>query len=242
MHNKTGYRATWDPNRSFKIGQVGKLNKDGSFTVYSSLEKEGIPIEVDTSTADIEMDYTSHDSVGISFKASGKAPAVGSAFTTADAGIRFEFKSERSIVFQTSKQKTHQLVNVGEIEQHVVKKYKDGNWDKDLLIISQLVEAGTATIIIANSSNAELELNAKAGIGTGQLKLTDASLGLSTVSEKGSTIKYIAESGLTPLYTLMGIRHPWLFGKDKLVTKSTTEEIQSEEFRIIPFEEAELDD
>jgi hypothetical protein len=127
IHDKTGYRATWDPNRPFKIGQVGKLNKDGSFSVYTSLEKEGIPMEVDTSTADMEMDYTSHDSVDISFKASGEAPAVGSVLTTADAGFRFAFKTERSIVFQTSKQKTHQLINIGEIEQHVVKKYKDGN-------------------------------------------------------------------------------------------------------------------
>jgi hypothetical protein len=60
-----------------------------------------------------------------------------------------------------------------------------------LLIISQLVEAGTATIIIANSSNAALELKAKAAIGAGQVKVTDASLGLSTVSEKCIVLKNI---------------------------------------------------
>ena len=239
MHNKTGYRATWDPGRPLIIGQIGKLDQSGSFNVFSTLAKEGIPAELLEDPSSSEMDYTSHNSVTIDFKLAGKAPKAGSVLTEADAGISFSFKGEKSVVFQTSGHKTHQLTNLAEIEHMILDKYKHDNWKKDWLVITQLVEAVTATIIISNSSNGSLELKAKAGAGTNEVKLTDASLGLSVAKEKGSTLKYIAQSGITPLYKVMGIRHP-LFGKPQLGTKGIDYEAQSEEFRIQDFDPGEI--
>ncbi|MEO6670130.1 MAG: hypothetical protein ABIN36_11680 [Ferruginibacter sp.] len=222
MNNKTGYRATWDPGKQLKLGQIGKLDKAGVFSVYSSLEKEDIPMEIDVDTTTLDMDYTSNDSVTISTKLSGKAPVAGSVFTDLDAGFTFDFKSSKSIVFQSNGNKTNQIVNIAEVTKLILQKYKDGNWDKDWLVITELVEAGAATIIISNSSDGKLELKANANAGAGNLKLTDVSLGLSVARETGSTLKYIAENGLTPLYRVMGIRHP-LFGKDSVVKKVTAD-------------------
>jgi len=239
MSAKTGYRAAWDPSRPHVIGQIGKLDQSGVFNVFSNLEKEGIPVETLADPSTMEMDYTSHDSVSISVKLSGKAPQAGSVLTDAEAGFSFEFKNERSIVFQTSGHRTHQLTNLAEIERLIIQKFKDGNWDKNWLIITQLVEANTATIIISNSSNSSLELSAKASAGTTDLKLTDASLGLTVAREKGSTLKYITQNGLTPLYRVMGIRHP-LFGKPQLSTKGDKEEQQKESFGLQDFDPGEL--
>jgi hypothetical protein len=240
MNAKTGYRATWDPGRPLQIGQVGKLDGSGIFSVFSTLEKEGIPIEVLSDESSGEMDYTSNESVNISVKLAGSAPAAGSVLTDVEAGFSFEFKSEKAVVFQTSGHKTHQLVNLGEIEKLVLKKFNDGNWEKDWLIVTQLVAADTATIIISNSSNGKLELKAKAGAGTANLKLTDASLGLTVAREQGSTLKYITQNGLTPLYRLMGIRHP-LFGKKQLATRSDKEQVDQEKFRLQEFDNGETE-
>jgi len=240
MNDKTGYRASWDPGRLLKIGYIGKLDKYGVFNVFSSLEKEGIPVEVLTDPSSIEMDYTSHGSIIISAKLSGSAPVAGSAFTEAEAGFSFEFKSEKSVVFQTSGHKTMQLTNLAEIERQILTKYDNGNWDKDWLIITQLVEADCATIIISNSNNGSLDLKAKANVGTQQLKLTDASLGLTVAKEHGSTLKYITQSGLTPLYRVMGIRHP-LFAEPKLNTRGLEKDIQKEELKVQDFNSGELE-
>jgi hypothetical protein len=156
------------------------------------------------------MDYTSHESVTIKTKLNGAIPSLGSAFTTSDAGFSFDFKGDNSIIFQTSNHQLCELVNLAEIEQAVLEKYNRGNWDKDWVIVTELVKADAATIIISNSNNGTLELKVNANIGTDNLTLTDAALALSVLHEKGSTLKYIAQNEVTPLYRVMGLRSAFL--------------------------------
>ncbi|WP_316826062.1 hypothetical protein [Pedobacter miscanthi] len=238
MSRKTAYRATWDPGKPLKLGQVGKLDSFGVFNVYSSLEKEGIPVETEEGSTG-ELDYTSSDSVTISTKLSGSVPAAGSVLTDADAGFSFDFKSDQSIVFQAGDVKTGHITNLGAIEKQILEKYKAGNWNKDWLIISELITAGSATIIISNSSNVKLELKAKAGVATGSLKLTDSSLGLTVAHEQGSTLKYISQKDLTPLYRLVGIVAPWL-SATHIGPRSVVEKGEVIKLSVQPFNEAEL--
>ena len=241
MANNTGFRATWDPARPLKMGYIGQLDEAGFFTVYSSLEKEGIPNDTIEDDSTGEMDYTSHDSVNVQIKLAGSAPVAGSVLSNADAGVTIEFGSSNGIVFQTTKYKTLQLDNLSTVRKLVLDKYNSGNWDKDWLIITHLVLCDSVTAIISNSSSGKLELKAKAGVAAGDIKLTDASLGLTTARESGSTMKFIAQAGATPLYRVMGIRHP-LFGKADLQPKSLRGgDVQQENFAIQDFDPAELD-
>ena len=241
MNDQTGYRATWDPGRPLQIGFIGKLEGPGVFTVFSSLQKEGIEPEIVSDSSSSELDYTSNDQVSIGIKLAGSTPAAGSILTNAEAGFEFEFKSENAIVFKVDGYKTHQIINIANIESQIKEKYNNGNWEKDWVVVTQLIEADTATIIISNSGNSNLTLKAKAGAGTGELKLTDASLGLTVAREKGSTLKFITQSHLTPLYKVMGLVHPFL-GKLKLATKSLEAATDADEFTIRDFSDAELAD
>ncbi len=240
MNAKTGYRATWDPGRPLQIGQIGKLDRFGVFTVYSSLAKEGINAEVLTDVSASELDYTSSNEVTINFKAAGKAPTVGSALTEAEAGFNIQFNSERGVVFKCSGYKTHQITNIGEIEDQIKAKFRDKNWEKDWLIITQLIEAENATIIISNSANGNLDLKAAAGIGKAEMSLTDASLGLTVAKERGSTLKFISQSHLTPLYRVMGLIHPFL-GKLQLAPKSIDEILETESLILQDFVNEEVE-
>jgi hypothetical protein len=238
MAAKSGYRATWDPGKSLKIGYIGKLDGNGIFNVFGTLQKYGIPVEVDAGNKG-DLDYTSSDSVSISIKAAGTAPVAGSVLTDTEAGFSISFKGEKSIVFQASGNKTHQLINLAEIQELVLEKYENGNWDKNWLIVTELIESDAATIIISNSSSANLDIKASAAVGAANLKLTDASLGLAVARETGSTLKYIAEGGLTPLYRLMGIRSP-LFGKTELGVR-TDKAVDADSLTTFSFDPAELD-
>lgn len=240
MASKTGYRATWEPNRPLTIGAIVKLEK-GVFTILSSLEKEGVTMDLMDDVSEGTLDYSSTGSVQIGVKLAGQAPIAGSALTEADAGFSIDFTSEKSILFQADKTKTIQIINMGAIEREVIKRVNDGSWQKDWLIVTQLMQAETATIIISFSSNSKIDLKASANVGVGKLKLTDASLGLNTVSEKGSHFKAIAAQGITPLYRVMGYRHP-LFGKEQLSTKGATDEVQNEQFGVQDFKPEELED
>ncbi len=238
MHNKTKYRATWDPTKRFKIGDIGKL-KQGVLNIYTSLDKEGIPIEMSKGSRGAAMDYTSHESVTIKTKLNGAIPALGSAFTTSDAGFSFDFKGDNSIIFQTSNHQLCQLINLAEIEHAVLEKYNLGNWDKDWVIITELVQADAATIIISNSSNGTLELKVNANIGTDNLMLTDATLGLSVLREKGSTLKYIAQNEITPLYRVMGLRSAFLSNLSIGTRGQISSNVIDEGLEILEYDERE---
>lgn len=188
MTKQTGYRATWEPNRPLFVGAVGKL-EDGVFTIFSNLEKEGIIPEIMEDESQGFWDYSSSESVDISIKLAEKAPVAGSVLTEADAGFTLDFKSQDAVVFQADKTLTHQIVNMGVIEKQIIEKYRNGDWPKDWLVINQLIETESATIIISNSSNNQMDLKASANAGTANLKLTDASLGLQVVRERGSSFK-----------------------------------------------------
>jgi len=243
MSDKTGYRATWDPGRPLKIGFIGKLDSSGALVIYSSLEKEGIPVEVLSDDSKIDMDYTSSDSITISTKLSGSAPIAGSVLSEGEAGFNFEFKSDKGVVFQSTGNTTTQLINLAEIKNKILDKYKNGNWDKDWVVVTELVTAETATIIISNSSNVNLDLKANANIGTQDIKITDASFGFTVARERGSTLKYITQSGLTPLYKIMGIWRPILGSVDvrpKDVEAGTVLAEKQDEFKLLAFDPAEL--
>lgn len=240
IFDKVGYRANWEPNRPLELGLIGRLD-NGILDVVSTLEQEGLVPKPLKDESPGDLDYTSHDTVEIDIKLAGKAPAAGSVLTDAEAGFVLNFHGENAVVFQVQNTLTHQIINMAELEKEIVKRYKDGSWPKDWVIITQLVEAVSATIIISNSSNNKLELKAAANVGTANMKLTDASLGLSVAREKGSSLKVLAQKGITPLYRVMGIRHP-LFGKTHVGARGEEmKELHEETFTYQDFNPAELE-
>jgi hypothetical protein len=233
----SGFRATWDPGLPLKIGDIVKLDSFGAVNVYNSLEKVGIVPEVRTDESTTDLDYSSGSGITITVKGAGAAPVTGSVLTDADAGFNLQFTTEKSIVFKIAGYKTHQIINLGEIESFLLAKNKNGDWDKSWLIVTHLIVADTATIIIADKGNASIDLHAKAAVGAAQLKITDASLGLTVARETGSTVNFIAQNGLTPLYKVMGLKSPF-FGKTHLDVRELS---KSKENESLSFMEVGLD-
>ncbi len=211
MNQQTGYRACWDPGRKLQLGQIGRLDKNGFFTVGSTLEKENIKPDLSpvTPTTGV-VDYTTKGNLTITMKAAGEAPVAGSFLTQTDVGCNITFTSEKAIVFQAAGYKSQELTNMFQVEKLIREKYDNGNWDEDWLIITHLITVDTATIIISNNEKGSLDLKASANVGGSALNLTNASLGLCVAREVGNTYKYIAQNGLTPFYRVMGIKQPWL--------------------------------
>ncbi|HWB24807.1 MAG TPA: hypothetical protein VG738_04975 [Chitinophagaceae bacterium] len=236
-----GFRATWDPGLPLKIGDVVKLDDNGVVNVFSSLDKMGITAEIRTDETATDLDYSSGSGIDITTKAEGAAPVAGSILSNADAGFTIQFKTDKSIVFKISGYKTDQIINLGDLEKSLLEKSQRGEWDKQLLIITHLITADTATIIISAQANTSLDLKAKADAGTAQLKITNASLGLTVARESGNTIKFIAQGGLTPLYKVMGLKSS-LFGKKHLGVRDIAPTLENETFALQEFTPGEEQD
>lgn len=236
MHKKFGYRAAWEPSRPMQVGKYGKIHR-GVFTEYGSLEDLDLRPDISENRTGNNLEYVSEGSTKISTKAGGSAGEAFDALTDAEAGIAVDFSSENSIVFKANGITHHLLDNKAEVEHRLMELHDQGKWNKDYVIVSEVLAADAATILIANSNDAKIELKAKGNVNAGKMDIADADLGLEVVRNKGIGVKLIAESGITPLYKLVKLRGK-LFGGMGLDSKMIDDEdITLEE---ISYEEEEL--
>ena len=86
MFEKFGYMATWTPGLPLELGDVGSHQRK-VFSRATSLKNLGIEFKTREDKTEETQKHSSSGSVSIMFKAAGKAPAVGSVLTQAEAGF-----------------------------------------------------------------------------------------------------------------------------------------------------------
>lgn len=202
LFDKTKYRAAWLPNLPLKLGDIGRM-EDGLFTIYTSLEMEGFKIERRESESGLGFDYSDKQSYEMhTSAAAGQGAARGQ--------INIEFGSDGGIIFQMTKSRLQLIANMKEIEDTILARYRDKQWRKEWVVITQLVKADSATVFITTESKASLQLQCDIDVEIAAAKLADPSIHLSVVSESSSVVKIVAEANLTPLFQVKGIRQPFL--------------------------------
>lgn len=205
LKNYFGYYATWNPGLPLKLGYIGVL-KDNVFTKISQLSERGITFEDEPDITPTDLEYNSKGNVSIMTKLSGTVAPQGSALTNADVGIIVEFGKESSTLFKANKTLTPTIKDTIKLGDQILKLYGDGKWNKNWVIITELVTAESATIVISNNTNGKIELKANANVNATKIDIADAKFEFSTQFSKGLDTKIVAEAGLTPLFKVMGIK------------------------------------
>jgi len=205
MKENFGYYAAWNPGVPLQLGDIGTL--DGNvFTRIGSLSDQNISFEKRPDPTKINLEYNSHGNVTLTTKLEGAIAPVGSILKDTDAGIVVEFGKENSTLFKANNTTSPSIKDQIKLGDEVLKLYRDGKWDKHWMVITELVEAESATIIISNNSNAKIELKANANISASAIDIADAKFGFSTQISHGLETSIISKEGLTPLFKVMGIR------------------------------------
>lgn len=205
MKKRFGYYATWNPGVPLKIGDIGVFN-DNVFTRLSSLPDRGIEFEIREDLTKTPLEHNSKGSVSITTKLSGAVAPQGSVLTGLDAGIIVEFSKENSTLFKANNTTCPSIKDTVKLGEQVLDLYGKGKWNKKWVIITELVEAESATIIISNSSNSKIELKANANIEAPTIDIADAEFKFSTLFSKGLETKIVSAEGLTPLFKIMGMK------------------------------------
>jgi hypothetical protein len=215
-----GYRPTWEPNKTLQIGDVGKL-EDGVFVKWDSLEKMGIPIEVQHDEREGGVfDLTTENGVNVHAKAAGKVDPKVPSLGEMDAGFGVEFKKQNAILFKVEGYLTHQIGNLGSIAAEVLKRYKNGSWDEDYVIINELIEAKKATIMMSSEGGVTVGLKAKGNVGGKALSVADADVDTGVENSGKLAINITGAAGITPLYRAVGIKKKfWGLGKTEVGTR-----------------------
>lgn len=205
MKENFGYYATWEPGRPLALGDIGTI-KNNVFTRLSDLGSKGIAFETNPDETANDLEYNSKGSVSVTTKLSGTVAPVGSSLTNVDAGIIVEFSKENSTLFKANKTRTPSIKDITALGAEILKRYREGKWNKYWVIITELVIAESATIIISATANSKLELKATANVDAQDVDIANANFAFGRIASAGIDTKIIAEAGLTPLFKLMGIK------------------------------------
>jgi len=205
MKNTFGYYATWNPGVPLKLGDIGTF-RNNVFTRISDLESFGIKFDIRADETKTPLEHNSQGSISTTTKLSGTVAPQGSVLTNMDAGIIVEFSKENATLFKANNTTSPSIKDTIKLGEQILKLFEEGRWNKNWVIITELVEAENATIIISNTANGKIELKANANIDAPTFDIADAAFHFSTQFARGLETKIISAERLTPLFKVMGLK------------------------------------
>ena len=205
MNEKFGYFATWLPNVRVKLGDVGVV-REHVFEPVSSLEQMGIAFVIDRDRQTADLDYTSSDAVSIETKVSGAVHDPAATTASADGNISISFSRADAVVFQALGCLTSKIADVKSLGDQILSLYHNEKWDPDHVVVTDLITAAGATILISNGQNAHIDLALKGQAAPAMAKLADANANLTVTRAVGIGTRIVAAAGLTPLFKVAGVR------------------------------------
>jgi hypothetical protein len=204
IHRNIGYLPTWIPSTYLQVGDV-VVFENGGFRRVNRLHDLGIEARFETDLSLVTYDYASAGAVTIRAKAAGDDPAAGSTLGKTDAGLFVEFSRANAILFRAEDCQVSSIVNQDSLGKEIEFRYEKGDWSKDRFIVTEVVSAASATIIISSASNAKLDLVARGSVKGGTLSLADVKANFDVVSFTDIGIKIVADTDLTPMFRSSGI-------------------------------------
>ena len=216
------YFCAWLPNHTLKLGDVGILNGK-FFTQVTTLDKLGIPFEVREDDSPTPMDFTSDSGVSFSFKLGGETNAELTSIPQAKAGIGISFGKQGSFVVKAEKTYEPSIEDSASLQKAILSAAKNKTWDRRWAVIYRIVNAPTATIIISNSAESNIELAANSSVSAAELDIGNANLELGIRKKTGDVFHMINAENVSPFFRLARIKKKFPFGKSHVGYQSPSD-------------------
>jgi hypothetical protein len=194
-----GYLPTWDPGSKRELGDI--LEKTGTgYHRQGNVKELGIKVEIapdPTRNALIEWKSKQGVTIEPGAQATVRKDLV-------DAKVAFTFKSNRVSGFYLRAKDVcfDMLSNNIELGEKIKELYAGKKWNINWVVITELVVAGSATIIISESTKSELQFEIAGTANTQVVDIADASLKFNVTFDKDVGYYSIAKEGLTPAFKL----------------------------------------
>jgi len=205
LNKQFKYIPTWLPGTPLKLGDIGTFKRN-QFIRRSDLESKGIEFETIIDESPTDYEHTSEGGVEIIAKASGDVVPQASALADIDAGFHLKFTKEKAVVFKIKNALSHSIKDQDSVGFAIKKLNADGLWEKDWVVITEIVVAESGTILISSERDTTLDIKADGNVGADKLNIADAHLGLSFVGNKKLTTDILANSSLTPLFKVSQLK------------------------------------
>lgn len=211
LREKYGYLATWLPNIKLKLGDIGVLKRD-RFEFITTLDDLGISFKTRDISEAADYEYISADGANVEFNAGADVAGIGTTIGKSSAKASVFFKRANAVVFVAKGCKTTLIEQHDRLGKQIVALYQAGKWPKEHVIITELVTAESATILISATADAKIDFSATSQIAPLSLSLAEATAGLQIARSSGIATQILASRQLTPLFRASGVRRSLLSG------------------------------
>ncbi|MGD6747744.1 hypothetical protein ACOKM3_38580 [Streptomyces sp. BH106] len=203
-----GWWLTWPLTERVKVGEVRKLHRTGSVAA-GSLADRGIEVKPGPAGAPGDITYDAGGTVAVIFKAAGVAADGFSTVAAAEAGALVQFQDEHSALIVYTGLEQSGLADLAELADSLVRRLWRGDWDPDLLVVSDVIAARAGTVLVADRAGASAELRLEGAVGPGSLQLVDLA-GRGAFSTSSRLGLNWTGTNLTPCYRVARVRKTWL--------------------------------
>ena len=212
------YLANWLPNNPIKLGDIGEF-KDNCFIVKGNIKNHQVDFETESGDANTDINYSSNGGVSISTKLSGTFAPAGGSLGEGDAGIIVEFSREKAILLKTKNTKVSRIKDQITLEAKMLELFKQNILKSKRAVITEIIYADGATILVSNSKSARIELKATAKLEkAAMLDIADASFAFDIPFRKDLAAEYITKNGFIIFYRVMAVTNGFFTG-DRVVSK-----------------------
>lgn len=239
LHERYGYLATWLPSTKLRLGDVGVLRRD-RFELVTTLHHLGIEFAARDISEAADYEYISSDGANLQFNFNADAAGIEQALEKTTAKAAVEFSRKNAVLFMAKGCKASHIEQQDRLGAQIVARYDNGNWEKTYVIITELVTAESATILISGQANARAEFSAETGIAPQGIALADVSAGLRIASSSGIATQILAAKQLTPLFRASGIRTRFPFTRS-FITRSSDKSSLKAGFSELDYKDLEID-
>ncbi|WP_425825662.1 hypothetical protein [Streptomyces fractus] len=203
-----GWWLAWPLTERVEVGEVRKVHRGGSITAGSLTDRD-IEAKPAPAGAPGDITYDAGGTVAVRFKAAGVAAQGFSSVAAAEAGALVEFRDEHSALIVYTGLDQSGLENLAELADALVRRLWRGDWDPDLLVVTDVIAARAGTVLIADQAGASAELRLEGAVGPGPSQLVDLAgrAAFSASSRLGLTW---TGTDLTPCYRVVRVRRTWL--------------------------------
>ncbi|CAB3761420.1 hypothetical protein LMG29542_04076 [Paraburkholderia humisilvae] len=207
LHRALGYFGTWLPSMQLRLGDILTVEGETARPV-GHVSEHRLTFTPRRSTPEGVIEYSSASGVTISTKIAGQT-LPGSMLTEAEAGVVVKFARANAIVFEAAGCDVTRIADLTQLGNQIKKLYLAGEWQRDWIVVTELVKADSATIIVSAGASAQADLKANGSVQIGATRLTDLGLKLEAKYTSGLAFKTVASASLTPLYRANGLKRSW---------------------------------
>jgi hypothetical protein len=237
IHGQLGYWPAWLPGMWVKLGDCGTID-DFQFNRRTSLRSLGVEFEVEDRGTPGNLVHQSVRGVTIQFQAQGESKGI-PGLAAGEAGVSIDFTRENTVVFAVRATRATAIADLDRLAVDL--KAKGRVFPPRYVVVTEVVAAGTATVLVARTSAGGFTLRAGADVPiAGIADLASAEARFAVIRNQNLATQIVAEEDLTPLFKAFGFGRRWFSGYPPEAFEAQGTE-EDEDIADATFGEADMD-